>query len=97
MIEHAGVVNLVSDLYSRYDLNSTDVILQFANYVFDASVEQMFLSLLHGNTLVLIKDKSYLNEELFLKTLSVHNVSYMDLTPSLLKGIDVTKLRVYVF
>ncbi|CAA7196944.1 Tyrocidine synthase 3 [Chryseobacterium potabilaquae] len=93
MIEHGGVVNLVSDLYSRYDLNSADVILQFANYVFDASVEQMFLALLHGNTLVLIKDKSYLNEELFLKTLSDHKVSYMHLTPSVLKGMDVTKVK----
>ncbi|RMZ58567.1 amino acid adenylation domain-containing protein [Chryseobacterium nematophagum] len=93
MIEHSGVVNLVSDLYSRYDLNSEDVILQFANYVFDASVEQMFLALLHGNTLVLIKDKSYLHEELFLKTLSDHKVSYMHFTPSVLKGIDVTKVK----
>ncbi|RNA62635.1 amino acid adenylation domain-containing protein [Chryseobacterium nematophagum] len=93
MIEHSGVVNLISDLYLRCELNSEDVILQFANYVFDASVEQMFLSLLHGNTLVLIKDKSYLNEELFLKTLSDHHVSYMDLTPSVLKGIDVTKVK----
>ncbi|CAA7392461.1 non-ribosomal peptide synthetase [Chryseobacterium fistulae] len=93
MIEHSGAVNLVSDLYSRYELNSEDVILQFANYVFDASVEQMFLALLHGNALVLIKDKSYLNEELFLKTLSDHKVSYMHFTPSVLKGMDVTKVK----
>ncbi|CAA7388346.1 Gramicidin S synthase 2 [Chryseobacterium fistulae] len=93
MIEHSGVVNLVSDLYSRYELNSEDVILQFANYVFDASVEQIFLSLLHGNTLVLIKDKSYLNEELFLRTLSDHHVSYMHFTPSVLQGMDVTKVK----
>ncbi|WP_162033759.1 non-ribosomal peptide synthetase, partial [Chryseobacterium potabilaquae] len=93
MIEHSGVVNLVSDLYSRYQLNSEDVILQFANYVFDASVEQILLALLNGNTLLLAKDKSYLNEDLFLQALSDHKVSYIHLTPSVLKTIDVTRIN----
>ncbi|WP_162034192.1 non-ribosomal peptide synthetase, partial [Chryseobacterium potabilaquae] len=93
MIEHISVVNLISDLYSRYGVNSNDVILQFANYVFDASVEQILLAILNGNKLVLIEDKSYLNEELFIKTLSDHKVSYMDLTPSILESIDVTQVK----
>ncbi|CAA7197537.1 Tyrocidine synthase 3 [Chryseobacterium potabilaquae] len=92
MIEHSGVVNLVSDLYSRYELTSEDVIFQFANYIFDASIEQMMLAILNGNKLLFIKDKSYLNEELFLKTLSDHNVSYIHLTPSILENIDITKV-----
>ncbi|KFF74864.1 hypothetical protein HX13_12830 [Chryseobacterium sp. P1-3] len=94
MIEHKGVVNLIHDLYPRYGLNKTDVILQFANYVFDASVEQMLLALLNGNTLVLIESqKLLLNEEAFVKTLTDHRVSYIHLTPSVLQSIDITKVK----
>ncbi|KMQ58349.1 hypothetical protein ACM46_22750, partial [Chryseobacterium angstadtii] len=91
MIEHKGVVNLISDLYSRYGLNENDVLLQSANYVFDASVEQIFLALLNGNSLLLIKDKLLLDEKAFLQKLSDHHVSYVHLTPSLLQSIDITQ------
>ncbi|PWN68629.1 hypothetical protein C1631_018305, partial [Chryseobacterium phosphatilyticum] len=94
MIEHKGAVNLIHDLYPRYGLNSSDVILQFANYVFDASIEQMLLAILNGNTLVFIESqKLLLNEEVFVKTLTDHNVSYIHLTPSVLQSIDITKVK----
>ncbi|CAG2169613.1 unnamed protein product, partial [Oppiella nova] len=51
MIEHRGVVNLKYDMTSKYQLRDTikrdEVILLFANYVFDASVEQIVISLLN--------------------------------------------------
>ncbi|MDN3695561.1 condensation domain-containing protein [Chryseobacterium tructae] len=93
MVEHKNVVNLISDLYSRYGLDDKDVILQFANYVFDPSVEQILLAILNGNSLLLTEDKSYLNEETFLKTLNDHNVSYINLTPSVLQNIDITQVK----
>ncbi len=91
MVEHDGVVNLILDLYRRYGLNDDDVLLQSANYTFDASVEQIFLAILNGNSLFLIKDKILLDENAFLQKLSDHNVSYVHLTPSLLQSIDITK------
>ncbi|WP_347220316.1 amino acid adenylation domain-containing protein, partial [Chryseobacterium sp.] len=93
MVEHKNVVNLVSDLYSRYGLDDKDVILQFANYVFDPSVEQMLLALLNGNTMLLSEDKSYLNEEAFIKMLNDHKASYINLTPSVLQNIDITQVK----
>ncbi|KFF15393.1 amino acid adenylation domain-containing protein, partial [Chryseobacterium sp. JM1] len=91
MVEHTGVVNLISDVYRRYGLNDSDVLLQSANYVFDASVEQIFLALLNGNSLLLIKDKVLLDEKAFLQKLSDHHVSYVHLTPSLIQTIDITQ------
>ncbi|WP_172283466.1 non-ribosomal peptide synthetase [Chryseobacterium sp. LAM-KRS1] len=91
MIGHKSVVNLISDLYRCYGLNDNDVILQSANYVFDASVEQMFLAILNGNSLLLIKDKMLLDETALLEKISDHHVSYVHLTPSLLQNIDITK------
>ncbi|UHO38305.1 amino acid adenylation domain-containing protein [Chryseobacterium capnotolerans] len=93
MVEHKNVVNLVSDLYSRYGLDDQDVILQFANYVFDPSVEQMLLALLNGNSMLLSEEKSYLNEEAFIKMLNDHKVSYINLTPSVLQNIDITQVK----
>ncbi|MDR2796905.1 MAG: condensation domain-containing protein, partial [Treponema sp.] len=53
MIEHRGVPNLIMSLHSLYGFSEThEVVLLFANYGFDPSVEQMFLALLNGHTLV---------------------------------------------
>ncbi|PNW15244.1 hypothetical protein C1637_02115, partial [Chryseobacterium lactis] len=93
MIEHKGAINLMQDLYPRYGLNRTDVILQFANYVFDASVEQILLALLNGNKLVLIENQKIVNEEDFVNTLSENKVSYIHLTPSVLQSIDITQVK----
>lgn len=93
MIEHIGVTNLIPDSYSRYQLESKDVILQSANFVFDTSVEQIFLAILNGNTLFLVEERSYLEEDAFIKYLSDHNVSYINFTPSILEKLDVTQVK----
>jgi len=93
MIEHLSVVNLIPDSYSRYQLGSEDVILQSANFVFDTSVEQILLAILNGNTLLLVEDKSYLQEDVFIQKLSDHNVSYINFTPSILECLDITKVK----
>ncbi|MBU3179548.1 AMP-binding protein, partial [Clostridium estertheticum] len=76
MIEHINLVNLVSALknsiYCKYD-NKLKIAL-VASYIFDASVQQIFCSLLLGNTLYIVleddrKDgdkltKFYLNNEI---------------------------------
>ncbi len=65
MIEHRGVINLKNDLTSRYNLDKNEVVTQLANYVFDASVEQIILALLNGGTLLLIPNDLWLKEENF--------------------------------
>ncbi|MGN7765830.1 amino acid adenylation domain-containing protein, partial [Paenibacillus sp. 22594] len=54
MLEHSGVVSLRHHLLKQYNVTSQDNVLQFANYVFDASVWEMTLSLLLGATLTLV-------------------------------------------
>ncbi|MEC0193642.1 non-ribosomal peptide synthetase, partial [Paenibacillus apiarius] len=54
MLEHCGVVSLRHHLLKQYNVTSQDNVLQFANYVFDASVWEMTLSLLLGATLTLV-------------------------------------------
>jgi non-ribosomal peptide synthetase component F len=48
MIEHLGVSNLIISQTSCINFDESDAILWLADYIFDASVEQLFLSLLNG-------------------------------------------------
>ncbi|MVT45212.1 amino acid adenylation domain-containing protein, partial [Chitinophaga oryziterrae] len=54
LIEHGSVVNLIGSQLKTFGIDSSERILQFSNYSFDASVEQIFLALLSGATLVLM-------------------------------------------
>lgn len=51
MIEHNSLINLIYGLQDCYTIESSERFVLFSNYVFDASVEQIFLSLLSGATL----------------------------------------------
>ena len=86
MVEHKGVVNLKYCLSSQYKLgkNGEEIILQFANYVFDASVEQIVLSLLNGYVLVLIPNLLWSNRNEFYYYLNKNKVTHIDATPSFL-------------
>ena len=54
MLEHHGVVNLKYYFANRMGINGNDRVLQFANYIFDASVWEMTMALLNGATLVCV-------------------------------------------
>src|SRR5690606_33111090 len=53
MIEHRSVVNHQNAVSEIFDLTPHDRVLQFASVSFDASVEEIFPTLLSGATLVL--------------------------------------------
>ena len=85
MIEHRNVSHLCFSLSKAYDFGQEEVILQFANYVFDASVEQLFLALTHGFPLLLAPPGSWLDRKAFVGYLIENRVSHIDTTPSLLQ------------
>ena len=93
MIEHKGVVNLNCALSKRYNLEKNEVILQLSNYIFDASVEQIILALLSGNTLVCIPQYNLLHSKNFYNYLDKYNVSQIDGTPPLLKQYNIKKIK----
>ncbi|MDA0939097.1 MAG: amino acid adenylation domain-containing protein, partial [Proteobacteria bacterium] len=95
MIGHKGIVSLKYDLTARYELgkrSNNESILQFANYVFDASVEQIVLSLLNGHVLVLIPNQIWLNKNEFYHYLNKNNVTHIHATPTFLDQYDFTKV-----
>ena len=55
-IEHQSVVNLIESQTAYFKINSTDRIVQFSHPSFDASVEQIFLALTNGASLILFEE-----------------------------------------
>ncbi|HKX86725.1 MAG TPA: amino acid adenylation domain-containing protein [Flavobacterium sp.] len=92
MIEHKSVVNLIQDLLVKYKIENSERFLLFSNYVFDASVEQLFLSLLsNGGSLFIIDKDSILDSTRFIDYVVENKITHLDATPSYLSSIDPSK------
>ncbi|MDQ6844661.1 MAG: amino acid adenylation domain-containing protein [Bacteroidota bacterium] len=87
MIEHGSVFNLIKGQTKTFGISSDDKILQFSNYCFDASVEQIFLALCNGASLVLFPEGFQLQMESFVNFLKEKEVSHIHATPSFLENL----------
>ena len=87
MIEHSGVVNLVTAQTAYFGVDSTERILQFSNFCFDASVEQIFLALFNGASLYLVSEGVTLNIDLFDRYLKENKITHLHATPSFLENL----------
>ncbi|MFM6517798.1 MAG: amino acid adenylation domain-containing protein, partial [Microcystis panniformis] len=65
MIEHRSVVNYILTTIREYGITSEDQVLQFSSVCFDASVEEIFVTLLSGATLVLRTEEMLRSSEDF--------------------------------
>ncbi|MEM1319026.1 MAG: amino acid adenylation domain-containing protein [Bacteroidota bacterium] len=87
LTEHRSTINELSYQARNFDLQPEDRILQTANYVFDASIEQIFLPLLFGATLVLTARETLLDPQLLDQLLREENIAHLHATPSLLNTL----------
>ena len=86
MVEDRSVVNLISTQTQLFGITDSEKILQFSNYFFDASVEQIFLALLNGATLVIIGKNELRNHELP-SFIDKHRITHLHATPSYLETL----------
>ncbi|GAA5819266.1 MAG: Condensation domain of nonribosomal peptide synthetases [Methanobrevibacter sp. CfCl-M3] len=95
MIEHHSVVNLIKSNTTKYGFKNSeeDVLLFFANYVFDISVEQIFLALLNGYKLIISPDDLWMDEKKFIDYSNKNKVTYINLTPSFLDEFNVISVK----
>ncbi|KAK2595220.1 hypothetical protein QQS21_007073 [Conoideocrella luteorostrata] len=93
MIEHQSVANLQKALSQRYfgDTNGTQSVLLLSNYVFDFSVEQIVLSVLSGNKLIIPPEEGVTHES-FYELANSEQLSYLSGTPSVLQQIQLSRL-----
>ncbi|MBX9868121.1 MAG: amino acid adenylation domain-containing protein [Burkholderiales bacterium] len=88
MIEHNGVVNVITFILKKYEIQSLEKILLFANYVFDASVEQIFLAILSSNELVVVDYELIQNPAKLQELISFYGISHLHTTPSYLELLE---------
>jgi len=92
MIEHRQLSNLLSVYTDIYGLNDRDCVLQFANFVFDQSVWDIFHILTLGGTLCLIPQEIVKDPERLEEYCNEKGVTVASLTPGFLRVLSSDKM-----
>lgn len=94
MIEHHNVVNTIFSLEYLYKSNKPLRLTGFANYVFDASVLEMWVNLFYGNELHLLNEQHRLDTNLLSKYLEDKNINFIPfLSTKVLKQLPVINYK----
>ncbi|MEX0445248.1 amino acid adenylation domain-containing protein [Xenorhabdus sp. SGI246] len=95
MIEHRGLVNLIRDKISQFDIHSHSRMLQFASFGFDASVWEIMMALCGGATLDIPADTVRQDPRRLWHYLEERAVTHACLTPALLRdGADLPEINI---
>lgn len=92
MVEHSQLAHLINSYADIYKLSSKDVVLQFANFVFDQSVWDIFHILAVGGTLCLVPSQIVKEPEKIEKYCEDKGVTAASLTPGFLRLLNPEKL-----
>ncbi|WP_256428535.1 non-ribosomal peptide synthetase, partial [Bacillus cereus] len=76
LISHQSVIQLIHSLQETYGLQEQQVHLQFASFIFDASVWEIYGSLLTGGRLHLLTEIERKSTDHFIAVLKKQNVQY---------------------
>jgi len=90
LVEHSSVVNLAYSQKTRFEINENDRVLQFSTICFDASVEQIFITLSSGAVLVLIDKNTLLDPGGFDVFMSRSSITHIHAVPSFLSNMKLT-------
>ena len=91
-LQHRGVCNLVRAQIQAFGLREDSRVLQFAPFSFDASVSELFTSLVSGGTLCLPGDADILAGESLIDLLREHAITTVTLPPTLLSILPTQNL-----
>ncbi|MBG9452514.1 hypothetical protein ABE61_00010, partial [Lysinibacillus sphaericus] len=94
LVEHHGVVAINQYFKELYKITEKDVILQFANYIFDASVWEMTMALYNGATLLLIPSNKVRGVDEFEQYVSNKKATVALLPPQYFRQIKQNLFRV---
>ncbi|MFK8104834.1 MAG: amino acid adenylation domain-containing protein, partial [Saprospiraceae bacterium] len=87
LIEHRSVINELSYCTALFDVSEEDRHLLLANYVFDASIEQIFVPLLNGASVEIAAKETMLNVGDLESFLDEKGITHIHATPSFLQTI----------
>lgn len=87
-VPHRGVVNLVCDEAERVGIAVGTPVLQFSSFAFDASVSQIFTTLIRGGRLVVASEDERRSPSAMMRLLGAEAVEIADLPPAALALLD---------
>ena len=93
MVQHESLFSFIKNQVKFYGINPTDRILMFSSYAFDAAVEQMFLALTAGATLLLLPEERLLDIDQFTTYINEKKINHLDVTPGFLENLDPLKCK----
>jgi amino acid adenylation domain-containing protein len=85
MVRHGGLSNLVHAQVRAFDVRASDRVLQFASLSFDASVSEIWVTLLAGATLVLAPREALMPGPALERLLRSEAITMVTLPPSVLE------------
>ena len=88
LLEHGGTVNMILSQIELFELTEKDKVLQFANYIFDASVYEIYQPLFSGAALILAKKETIGNPDNFTDLINRHQVTMVTLPPVFLASLE---------
>ncbi|MGE5342733.1 MAG: amino acid adenylation domain-containing protein [Candidatus Omnitrophota bacterium] len=91
MIEHASIINLAYSQKSTFEITADERVLQFSSVSFDASVEQIYITLFSGATLVLIDKTTLLDMNRFERFIDEQSLTHIHAVPLFVSSIPVKK------
>lgn len=94
ILSHKGVVAMRSFFIHEYQVTPSDNVLQFANFVFDASVWELTMSLFTGAKLTLIDKSIIADVSLFNEFVKKEKITISLLPPQYYLETDIKALRV---
>jgi amino acid adenylation domain-containing protein len=92
MLTHRGLSNLVANQTKIFGITNESKILQLASLSFDASVSEIFTSLVNGATLHLVSQDVLLSGNALINEINERKISVATIPPSLLAVIPYDKL-----
>ncbi|KAL1883653.1 NRPS protein [Paecilomyces lecythidis] len=89
ILSHRAVASSIKAALPAFQLDVTDRVLLFANYIFDASVIDIYGTLSGGAALILVPDDEVKAD--LCKTINDLRVTFVHLTPTIAQFLDVGK------
>ncbi|MEL7148852.1 MAG: amino acid adenylation domain-containing protein, partial [Bacteroidota bacterium] len=87
MVAHRSIANLIQSQRKTFGIDDQERILQFSTLAFDASVEQIWLALTTGATLVLVDKETMADYTAFDHYIADQKVTHLHATPSFLEHV----------
>jgi amino acid adenylation domain-containing protein/non-ribosomal peptide synthase protein (TIGR01720 family) len=97
MVEHKGIVNLAFAQSKEFGTQASEAkVLGYANYVFDASVSEIFSSILFGATLYIASETLRLDPNALSTYIQDNNITIATIPPAILDPNNLYKLKTLI-